>query len=283
MKGKHIALGAVLLVGAGAVGLKTYAGGVADEKISAAIAEMKLEKSVSYDSVSVGLFGSVTIDGLKFGQHGEVTVDELTISSLDQDSLAKAEFPTYGDIEAEGITLNMSEKQLKRSYPALYNLGYRKITGAMAIDFSYDDNKLNLSDVTVALDDVGSLSGSLDMGVKVGKLNNLFQLLGALDNARVEMVELAFDNDGILDAIENKEEGAIAAIVKNLEEELANTASTTEKMYLEAVRDFVEGGDYLKVSANPEKALRLTYVMKLISHKAIGRLAKEGNLTFEGA
>ena len=283
MNKKHIALGAALLVGAGVVGLKTYAGSVADEKISAAIAEMKLENTVSYDSVSVGLLGSITIDGLEFGKNGEISVDELTISSLDQDSLSQSQFPSYGDIEAEGITLHMSEQQLKRAYPALYNLGYRKVTGAVAVDFSYEGNKLDLNNVSVGLDEVGSLSGSLNMDVKIGSLDNPFQLLSAVDRAKVEMVELQFDNEGVLDAIAKQQKGGKASMIKDIEAGLSSTSSASQKMFLQAVHDFVEGGDYLKVSLTPAKALRLPYVMQMISRQAIERLAKEGNIKFEGA
>ena len=225
-----------------------------DEQVRAALANNGMTQDVQYDDVHVGLFGSVTFDHVVFGSSGNATFDNVVVSSIDRDAFEKGVFPTYGSVAFHGYKLAMTEGEMRRSVPMLYQLGYRKIQGDMNVSYQYspEEKRLDIQEASVAMDEHGKLSGHLSIRMPLDSLKNPNQVKAALESARLKTAGLKLENDGLVERgfamSEKQDHKNREQVLADLEQQIQRSPQENQKKALTAFRDFLAGGHEIGVS-----------------------------------
>ncbi|NWF36185.1 hypothetical protein [Mariprofundus sp. KV] len=273
------------IVCAALIGYKVYADQVVDKQVRAALESQGVSQQVRYDDVSVGLFGGVTFDHVVIGSAGDITFDKVVVSSVDREALKKGELPTYGSVSFNGYELAMTEDRMKKDFSLLYQMGYRDIQGDLNVTYKYSpaDKILNIQDVSIAMDELGKVSGKLSLKASLDFLKNPRQLVASLERAKLLSAGLKFENDGLVESgfamYERQDHKDRDQILSELNRKVQRAPQGNEKKAATAFRDFVDGGHEFGVSIESSSDMPLLRVLAAFSTGDFRGL----NLEFHGS
>lgn len=243
------------------VGAKTYAGKIAERKVSRAIRNVANYADVSYEKISVDLLGlnahinNVTITPV--GAKEKTVIDDIVIYDVDD----KSKIPSYLHIALRGININVDS--LGNDARQLKELGYNEIKANMEWNHEYDTNgkEFYLNSLSSGADKMGTI----DLKFHISNINlsseNIISVLMFFPKILIHSAELSYRDDSLVSRLlemEAKKEGKevdsiISEITKDIDKEISRAKGELAKEVMEALKKFIKNPDKIAITVSPEE------------------------------
>jgi hypothetical protein len=259
---------AVLL--AGHAGIKSLANRIAKEKLNEAIKAIAFYADLSYEKVSVDLFGFnahikniiiTPVDSLD-----TITIEELIIYTMDGNN----EIPQFMHIILQGIHTE-SEGNIE-SY--LRRLGYdEKIKMDMELDYRYHEleRELHLNHLSYGSNSIGTINLNYHISNFDLDFERLLTASPPFPDILIHRAELSFQDTSLVShflqkkAAEEKKE--IAEVVQEITDAIdgliADTDGALKKESLEALKNFVKIPEQIFIFIDPKEPISLDRVLNI--------------------
>jgi len=283
MKKKQIVgIGAVVVLIAMYVGIKTYASSVAEEKIDIAIASIANYADVDYKNVSVDLFGlDVRISDVVVSpadSKEKVNISEIIVYDVDE----KSDIPLFLDISFNGVEIAIDK--LKDDYEKIIEeLGYNdKILLNFAAEYHYNEtnNEISFKKIKIGADDVGYLDVSFRLGNIDLSPEKIMGILFTYPQIMLHDAKISYRDDSLIERLlklEAKEQNKNVQqirdeAIKNIEKEIEKEEDEFTKNALKEIKDFIDDPERFTISIAPKKPLPLGKLLRVNDPKDIIKL-----------
>ncbi len=252
------------------VGVKTYAGRVAERKVNKAIGKVANYADVSYGKISVDLLGlntrinDVTITPL--GAKEKTVIDDIVIYDVDD----KSKIPSYLHIALRGININVDS--LENDARQLKELGYNEIKANMEWKHKYDANgkEFYLDSLSSGVDKMGTIDlkfhiSNIDLGS-----DNILSIFLFFPKILIHSAELSYRDDSLVPRLlkrgakkEDKEvDSIISEITKDIDKEILRANNEFAKEAMEALKKFIKNPDKIVITVSPERPVPVGSIQK---------------------
>lgn len=245
------------LVG-GYLAIRYYADSVAKQNVDTSIENISQHADVRYADVDVDLISrDVRISDITVSQHGsnqELTIDEIVVTRADRES----EMPRYVTMEIRGIGIDI--EQFRDNARQLRDLGYQdRLKADFAIDYEYfpEVNELKLDNLSLGIDDMGSISMALHLGKIHIDPQQLMALLFMYPQIELVSAKVSYQDDSLVErALQAQAKNGLTVddVREKLIQRLETQAQTqSAKSAANQIKKFLLKPGELLVSVTPEK------------------------------
>lgn len=270
-----------LAISAGYILLAHYAGRFAETKLRKTIADLDFYADITYQKVTVNLFGPVVhVDEVVLSPVGsteKIYIDKITISEIDD----KNRIPASAHIKLKGFYSESSGTAKK----LFKYLGYEEDTRlSIEVDYTYSREKrtFHLRRFRYGARQIGVLSleshiSNFDLDPK-----SILSIGSSFPNILIHSAEISFQNESLVERFirakaeeENKKtEKIIQDILAVFEKQISGTEETFSRDALRSLKEFIKNRHRLGFEFSPEKPVSLDRILEIKKLSDAVRLLK---------
>lgn len=250
----------ILLLIAIYFGVTSYASNIAKKEVDKMIVAVSPFVDVDYKSVNVDFIGlDVKMSDVfivsRFDTDYNVFIDDIIIRKID----GKSDIPTFMSGSIHGIDLKINDPDISAD---LEKFGYtNQLLVDLGIDYIYENNVLNVNDLSLSVDDVGELNANFSIGNLPFNQQGILGFLTMYPEILLYKAQVVLDllplADHLIEYGAKEHDMSIADFRSKVLEDIERGLDTNENIFLgihaEIAKKFVTDREKFSISISPSE------------------------------